>query len=50
MPNPQAPQAIQEVKGLLDQIVKSKDNPQQLQQLVDQAKQKLDQLQAAPAG
>jgi plasmid stabilization system protein ParE len=34
----------QQVKDALDKIAKAKDNPEQIQQLVNEAKTKVDQL------
>jgi F0F1-type ATP synthase membrane subunit b/b' len=37
-------QAAQQVKQALDKIAQAKDNPQQLQQMINDAKAKVDQL------
>jgi hypothetical protein len=44
MPQHDATQAGQQLKQALDKIAQAKDNPQQIQQMVNDAKAKVDQL------
>jgi uncharacterized protein (UPF0147 family) len=43
-------QNTQQLKSILDRIAQSKDNPQQVQQLTEQAKQQLQQMEQSSGG